>query len=135
MTDKPIRDVAAAIMQDDEGRVLLLQRGPTAPTFPDRWGPVTGLVEAGETPAAAALREIAEELGVSGHLLRGGDPFLVDVDAFVVRVHPFLCRLEGDAAITLDDENTRFAWLTIEDALALPTIPALDEDLRQLGLL
>lgn len=133
---KPVRDVAAAVIQDTVGRVLLLQRGATAPTFPGHWGPVTGLVEAGETPAEAALREMQEEIGLGGRIVRAGAPFLVDVGAFAVRVHPFLCELIGEPGdIHLHAENQRHEWLPIAAALARQAIPGLDRDFRALGLL
>lgn len=133
--EKPLRDVAAAVIQDETGRVLLLQRGPTAPTFPEHWGVVTGYVDAGETPAQTALREIAEELNVTGRILRAGEPFLVDIGRAVVRVWPLLCALDDPGAIRLADENQRFAWVFASDALARPTVPQLDQDFRALGLL
>ena len=137
--DKPIRDVAAAIVQNNEGRVLLLQRSPTAPTFPLHWGPVTGMVVDDETPAEAALREIAEELGVrpdtGGRIVRAAESFTVDIGEIVLRVHPFLCALDETATIVLNRENTRYAWLTVAEALALPTIPNLEVDFQLLGLL
>lgn len=133
---KAARDVAAAVIQDEAGRVLLLQRGATAPLYPDRWGPVTGTVEPGETPAETARRETQEEIGLSVYILRAGEPFLVDVGAFIVRVYPFLCQLDNPAGeIRLQDENQTYAWLTIAEALARPAIPDLDKDFRALGLL
>ncbi len=133
-TDQPIRDVAAAIIQDEAGRVLLLQRGPTAPTFPGHWGPVTGYVEAGETPAEAVRREIGEELAVGGHILRAGEPFLVDIGRAVLRVWPFLCALDRPDAIQLQAENQQYAWVPIPAIAQRQTIPNIDQDLRALGL-
>lgn len=133
--DKPVRDVAAAVIRRADGRLLLVQRGATAPTFPLHWGPVTGLVEDGETPAEAARRELREEVGGEGQLEAVGEPFLVDVGSFVARVFPFLCTLTDPEAVHLDWENQAFAWLTVSEALARPTLPAFDEDLRRLGLI
>lgn len=133
--DKPTRDVAAAIIRDEGGRVLLVQRGATAPTFPGHWGPVTGYVEAGETPARTALREIAEELGVAGRILRAGEPFRVDIGAAVVQVWPFLCTLDAPNAIQLQAENQRYEWVPIPAIAQRQTIPNIDQDLRALGLI
>ena len=102
-----IRDVAAAVIQDDAGRFLIVQRGPTAPTFPGHWGVITGLVEVGESPAAAAVREIAEETGLTGRVLRSGEPFTVDIGPYVVRVWPFLCAVDDPAAVRLPRKRRR----------------------------
>lgn len=134
--DKPIRDVAAAVIQRPaDGRVLLVQRGPTAPTFPGCWGVITGFVEPGETPAAAARREIAEELGVAGTVIREGAPFTVDIGPFVVRAWPLLCHIDPAARVTLDRENTRWEWVALAEVFARQTIPQLEQDFRALGLL
>lgn len=132
---KPIRDVAACVIQDDAGRVLLLQRGSTAPTFPDCWGLVTGMVEAGESPAQAALREIGEELGVAGHILRTGEPFEVDIGVFIVRAWPFLCAIETPDAIQLQPENQRYEWVPLPEVFQRDTIPQIAADFRALGLM
>ncbi|MDZ7278167.1 dihydroneopterin triphosphate diphosphatase [Pantoea eucrina] len=52
--------VLVVIFARDTGRVLMLQRRDDA-TF---WQSVTGSLEPGETPAQAALREVAEELAI-----------------------------------------------------------------------
>ncbi|GAA0497720.1 NUDIX domain-containing protein [Deinococcus depolymerans] len=56
--------VAWAVLLDDRGRVLLGRRSGTS--YADGlWGLPGGHVEAGETLAGAAVREAAEEVGVS----------------------------------------------------------------------
>lgn len=50
---------------ESTGRVLLALRS-RAVTFPGTWCVVGGMVERGETPAEAAIREAQEEVGYSG---------------------------------------------------------------------
>jgi 8-oxo-dGTP diphosphatase len=52
---------SASVIIERDGEFLLLQRGPTAPWMPCRWNLPGGLIEAGETPAQAAVRETREE--------------------------------------------------------------------------
>lgn len=56
----PLAGALAAVVRD--GRLLLVQRAKE----PDKglWGLPGGMVEDGETPEAAAVRELAEETGV-----------------------------------------------------------------------
>jgi 8-oxo-dGTP diphosphatase len=55
--------VAAAALIDANGRVLLAQR-PPGKTLAGAWEFPGGKIEAGETPEAALVRELKEELGI-----------------------------------------------------------------------
>jgi len=55
--------VAAVALVDADGRVLLAQR-PEGKSMAGLWEFPGGKVEAGETPEAALMRELREELGI-----------------------------------------------------------------------
>ena len=55
--------VAAVALVDADGRVLLSQR-PAGKSMDGLWEFPGGKVNAGETPEAALIRELAEELGI-----------------------------------------------------------------------
>ncbi|ABC21198.1 (deoxy)nucleoside triphosphate pyrophosphohydrolase [Rhodospirillum rubrum] len=59
----PILLVTAAALIDPDGRVLLAQR-PPGKSLAGLWEFPGGKLEPGETPEAALVRELAEELGV-----------------------------------------------------------------------
>ena len=54
------RVAAGALFSDESGRVLLVK-----PTYKKTWDIPGGYVEPGESPRAACIREIREELGLS----------------------------------------------------------------------
>ena len=54
----------AALLPDPEGRVLVVQQNYGA-RF---WGVPGGVVDEGETPLSAALRETQEEVGVEAEI-------------------------------------------------------------------
>lgn len=58
------RIVAAVILSDVTGRLLLQHRTDDAPVCPGKWGFPGGGVEPGEQPEAAARRELQEETGL-----------------------------------------------------------------------
>ena len=62
-TPPPIILVAAVALVDTDGRVLLAQR-PAGKSMAGLWEFPGGKVDAGETPEAALIRELAEELGI-----------------------------------------------------------------------
>src|SRR5215218_5373588 len=61
---KPIVLVAAVALVDADGRVLLAER-PAGKHLAGLWEFPGGKVQPGETPEAALIRELAEELGIN----------------------------------------------------------------------
>ncbi len=62
----PIVLVAAVALIDRDGRVLLAER-PAGKHLAGMWEFPGGKVKPGETPEAALIRELAEELGIDVH--------------------------------------------------------------------
>ncbi len=61
--EPPMVLVAAAALIDQDGRVLIARR-PEGKAMAGLWEFPGGKVAAGETPEAALIRELAEELGI-----------------------------------------------------------------------
>jgi 8-oxo-dGTP diphosphatase len=61
---RPIVIVAACVLLDGEGRVLLAER-PEGRPLAGLWEFPGGKIEAGEEPEDALLRELREELGIA----------------------------------------------------------------------
>ena len=58
-------DIVLGLLIDADGRVLLGKRAATKRAYPGLWDAIGGHREAGETIAAALVREMREELGVT----------------------------------------------------------------------
>ena len=86
-------EVAAAVIEDPEGRIFATQRGYGE--WKDWWEFPGGKIEAGETPQEALRREIHEELDAEievGELLRTIE---YDYPAFHLTMHCFRCQIKG----------------------------------------
>ncbi len=100
---------------------LLLHRlAPGGPGYEGDWAwtPPSGARQPGETPDAAARRELKEEIGLTLPLTPLGNAS-EDVALYVAHA-------PANAEIVLDDEHDRFLWLPLEEALpkCLPPVVA-----------
>lgn len=112
--------VAAAIIVE-QGRVLVTRRGPGR-GMAGFWEFPGGKIEAGETPQACIVRELAEELAIESeaggvlaesiHAFSGGAIRLI---AIAVR------RLSDRLALS---EHDAYRWVTAAELGALPLAPA-----------
>jgi lipoyl(octanoyl) transferase len=113
----------SAVLQREDGRVLLLKRTPARGGF---WQILTGRVEPGESALSAAAREIFEETGFSPRLeeLRN----LNYVHSFPLDPAPgkapifaqetaFACAVRGEPL--LGDEHDDHRWCTPQEAQEL----------------
>ncbi|GAB3131854.1 NUDIX domain-containing protein [Tsukamurella serpentis] len=108
----------AAVVTDDAGRVLLGRRADTG-----EWASIAGILEPGEQPAEAIVREIAEEAGVLAEVtdlvaVQTDDPVQYpNGDAAQYLTLLFRCRYLSGEAHVADDESLEIAWFAPE---ALP---------------
>ena len=65
MSAEIIRRVAAVLLIDRQGRILMQHRSMDAPAAPGKWSFPGGGIEEGEAPQEAARRELLEETGLT----------------------------------------------------------------------
>lgn len=113
---KVIRVVGAAIF-DDQGRCLVTRRS-AAMSQPDTWEFPGGKVERGESPQAALVREIREELDVEievGELLSVG--MAPKSTSEQIRLDVYAAKLLS-GSITLR-EHAEYRWCSVEELAEL----------------
>ena len=119
---KTIEVVAAVIIKD--GKVYATQRGYGE--WQGWWEFPGGKIEAGESPEAALVREIREELDADikvGELLETVE---WDYPKFHLTMHCFICSLLSESMHL--NEHEAAAWLTRETIHSVKWLPA-DEGL------
>ena len=129
MSGDRIRVAAYALCRDDDGRVLLCHIAPSVGAG-DLWTLPGGGLEFGEPPATAVLRELAEETGYRGEVVR-----LIDVsdrlfedpdptDGGTSRMHAIRIVYEvrivdGELRDEADGSTDTCRWVTLEEAFGL----------------
>ncbi|GAB2640334.1 NUDIX hydrolase [Kribbella swartbergensis] len=110
------------VVLNDADQVLLVRRADDG-----RWSLVAGILEPGEQPAVALVREIEEETAVVVEVER-----LVSMEALPPSTYPngdevqfldlcFRCRpLHGEPRVN-DDESLEVAWFPLSDLPPLST--------------
>jgi 8-oxo-dGTP pyrophosphatase MutT (NUDIX family) len=110
--------VTSVVLDGDS--VLLVRRSDDG-----SWSPVTGIVDPGEHPALAAVREVLEETGVRCVV---EELVWVNVTAPVVHVngdraqyldHTFRCRYVSGVPRVGDDESLEVRWCRLDDLPAM----------------
>ncbi|MEE1619934.1 NUDIX hydrolase [Zafaria sp. Z1313] len=112
-----------AVVHRGDGAVLLVKRVDNG-----RWTVPAGILEPGEEPAGAAVREVQEETGVRCVVER-----LAGVGTTAPVTYPngdraqyldvvFACRYVGGEARVNDDENSEVAWFAPGEVPELPPL-------------
>lgn len=125
-------DVAAAVIENREGRILIARRKPEI-TLGGFWEFPGGKIEPGETPAVCAARELREEMDMhieAGEILT---ETVHDYGTKVVHLIAVRAILLGGHIRLHDHDDIR--WVTVaemDDYLFAPADEAIVESLRSL---
>jgi 8-oxo-dGTP diphosphatase len=119
----PLVLVAALALVDEDGRILLTQR-PEGKSMAGLWEFPGGKIEPGETPEAALIREIREELGIELRALCIAPLTFAShsYESFHLLMPLFVCRRwEGEVEPL---EGQGLAWVRAKKLRDYPMPPA-----------
>jgi 8-oxo-dGTP pyrophosphatase MutT (NUDIX family) len=106
--------ITAVVIRDQQ--VLLIQRSDNG-----AWTPVTGIVDPGENPADAAVREVLEESGIHAVAARLAwvhvTPPIVHVNGDQAQYLDHVFRMDwvGGEPFAADDETMAARWFDLAD--------------------
>lgn len=125
---KTVNVSAAAIVQDN--KVLATRRGYGA--YKGWWEFPGGKLEDGESPEAALIREIREELSIEVSVRNFLRTVEYDYPGFHLVMHCFLCSICSGSLTLNEHEDVR--WLSVDELDSVAWLPAdllLLEDLQK----
>lgn len=124
------------VLEDSNGRVLLLHRSADRSLGPDLWGFPAGHIEPGETARECARRELYEEIGSHHDVteITHVGPVRDQCYGGIYEVDLFHYRWRG-GDITLNEEHTDYAWVEPGHCMDYPIMPGIRNNLAGLGLL
>ncbi|WP_419816989.1 (deoxy)nucleoside triphosphate pyrophosphohydrolase [Glacieibacterium sp.] len=127
----PLLYVVAAALVDADGRILVAER-PPGKHLSGRWEFPGGKIEPGESPEAALVRELAEELAVdtSASCLAPAGFASHAYDEFHLILLLFVCRRWR--GVPAGQQGQALQWLRVPELFSLDMPPA---DRPLLGLL
>lgn len=85
-------EVVAGLILDDSGSLLACKR-PEGKHLGGKWEFPGGKLEADESPEAALIRELEEELSITVEPLKPLTPVVWDYGRGPIRLHPIVCRI------------------------------------------
>jgi uncharacterized protein len=122
MMDLDERKVVTCILRRKD-KILLLKRSQKVGTNKGKWAGVSGFIERGERPEETALKEVAEETGITTARLEAmGAPLRVREGTNVWTIHPFLFEV-GDEGVVLDWEHTECKWIALDGLPGYDVVP------------
>lgn len=129
--EKPNEVATAVPYHPEKQKFLLLKRNFETDIHPGKWNFPSGKIENGEEPVDAALRELQEETGLKGEMIRSGEPFTVDTEDRRFNVHPFLVLVEGEPE--LNREHLDMQWIEPRELEDFETVEGLRKDMERVG--
>jgi 8-oxo-dGTP diphosphatase len=119
----PFIPVVCAVIEDREGRVLVAQR-PARKHLGLKWEFAGGKVEPGESPEAALIREIREELGCAIVVERALPSLTHDYGSVRIEMFPFICSLAAGSCAPHPHEHAAAKWVPLAELRTLDLAPA-----------
>ena len=127
----PFTDVAVSIVRSSDGRLLMAER-TARQLSAGFWELPGGKIDPGETPQAAAVRELHEETGVAALEVR---PWICYEHLYRTRrLRLFFFRIERWSGVPTGREGQRIAWVDPAAPEVAPILPSVARLLAGLSL-
>ena len=107
----------------NKNKILILQRGSTANWMPNKWSIVGGVIEEGEVPIEAMIRECEEEIGLKPSNVYYDHKIMTNDSG---EIYYFLGTLES-TDVKLDYENSAYKFISKDEINNYDFVPYVKE--------
>lgn len=124
------KTATVAVINEDK-KILILERGPTAPWMPNRYCLPGGKLEPNEELVEGAARELAEETGiyiVDNNYLA---PYTIQYSSGYSKI-VFVVTM-NDPVVSLNWEHDSYAWVSREESTQYDLVPGTKATIKVLG--
>lgn len=143
MNEKKFHVGIKALVQNEEGKVLLLKVDPRELRDNEHgvyWDLPGGRIKHSDSVETTLRKELEEEIGYAGGIeiikpLHGGISRIeipVDGERYGLVLFVYLCRINGLKEITLSFEHTEYGWFSIEEVKQLLSVKFSKEFIEKL---
>ena len=114
-------------------KYLVLKRHENSRNYPNLYEPVCGYVKEFESGEECVLREIREESGLNGKILKQGEVFVVTDERGRWVVVPFLAEVDS-GSVKLSSEHTDYKWIKPNELDGNEFIRGIKKDFASVGI-
>lgn len=120
---------SATVALVSSNRLLLLERGHTAPWNPSKYCLPGGKLDGNESLLSCAIRELKEETNI--------DLSTDQLKSLVIKYPKysktiFVCCDNKSYKVKLNWEHSKYVWASLKDSLAVPIVPGLETTIKTL---
>lgn len=118
-----------------KNKILLLKRTGNRHSSPNKWQPVSGFIGERESAEDCVLREVKEETGLDGKILKSGRVFEIKDEWGRWIILPFLVTVDSDKIKIDPEEHSEYKWIKPEEISEFDCVAGARKDLEFLDLL
>ena len=128
-----MRAASTVVYNPDKKKFLLVKRSDTKEMNPGEWEFPGGFIEEGETAREAAMRELLEETGLTGEVIRSGEKGEIETRKGRLEITPFLVTVKTEQ-VELSREHSEYRWIETGELGSIEVVEGTEREMEAVGI-